>query len=83
MSDFRTELDDMTALVIQAERKVHEGIITNVGSLESDVATLCTRITQGNPVEARELQPAMADLITHLDALAAALNDFKAQHKKD
>ena len=83
MSDLRAQLDNLTNLVIEAERKVHEGVIVNVGSLEADVATMCERITQGNPVEARELQPAMADLITHLDALAVTLDDFKKQHKKD
>jgi hypothetical protein len=80
MSDLRTHIDDMLTLVIQAERKVHEGVIVNVGTLESDVAALCARITQGDPAQAREMQPAMADLITHLDALAAALDAFKQEH---
>ncbi len=82
MGDLQEQIENMILLVEGADRKVREGVIVDMNSLESDVAALCARVTQSDPVLARAVQPLMADLITRLDQLVVSLDDFKTQHTK-
>jgi hypothetical protein len=71
------KLERVTHSVRRAGEEAMAGRIIQLGTLEADVATICSEVLSLPPGSARELQPAVAELIAALDALALQLGDFR------
>lgn len=77
----RARLEDLTAVVRNAEQQIMDGRVVNLSSLENDVERICAHIKKLPAQTARDIQPHMAELIAALDGLAEHLQDFKAKYK--
>lgn len=79
----RRRFEDLTVLILGAERELQAGKIITLGSLERDVEQLCSTLKRSEPQTARALQPDMAELINVLDGLALQLSDLKERMKNE
>lgn len=75
--DIRARMEKLNDYIMQAEDTVRGGKMTDLGSLDKDIADLCMKAVSLPPVEAKDLQPLMADMIGNLERLGAALKDFR------
>jgi hypothetical protein len=83
LETLRQRFENLTVIILDAERELQAGKIISLGSLERDVEQLCKTIKRSEPQTARALQPDMAELIQVLDGLATQLNDLKERMKNE
>lgn len=84
--DFETRIEDLTELAERIDSAIHQRDTAflntiNLAALEKQAGKLCDEITRAAPQTAREVQPAMGDLIQKLTDLEQHLEEFKAQIK--
>ncbi len=75
------ELKRLTALIEQTHTKLGDGTVEGLSHLESDVEVLCRHIIALPTLEAQSVQPMMADMITKLETLGIALQEFQTRLK--
>ena len=76
-ADIRARMEKLNDFIMKAEDSVRDGKMTDLGSLDKDIADLCMKAVSLPPVEAKDLQPLMADMIGNLERLGSALKDFR------
>lgn len=76
-AELRTKMEKLNAYIIEAEASVLGGKMVDMGSLDKDIGILCNHVISLPPLEARDLQPLMADMIGNLERLGVSLKDFR------
>lgn len=76
-ADIRARMEKLNDFIMKAEDSVRDGKMMDLGSLDKDIADLCMKAVSLPPVEAKDLQPLMADMIGNLERLGGALKDFR------
>lgn len=79
VDDIHGKLSHMTSFIKEARENVLRGQQVNLSGMDGEVAALCERVVGLPPDEARQVQPIMAEMISELEALGAALEGFKDQ----
>lgn len=80
--EIRAKMEKLTEFIRDAEASVRSGKMVDLSGLDRDVAMICNKAIALPPVEARDLQPVMAELIGNLEHLSTALKDYKEDLKK-
>ena len=75
-------LQEMTSFIETAQAKLQKGEVVNLSHLDNEVAQLCDQTLKLPPQEASQVQPAMADMISKLEALGLALQEFQSNLKQ-
>lgn len=76
-NDIRAKMEKLNTYIIDAEISVRGGKMVEMGHLDRDIGDLCTRAVSLPPLEARELQPLMAEMIGNLERLGHTLKDYR------
>lgn len=79
--DIVKELTRLTAFIETTHTKLGDGKVESLSDLDSAVEALCCDIIALPAVEAKSVQPMMADMITKLEALGIALQEFQTKLK--
>ncbi len=77
-----SQIQSLTEQVEAAITALQNGVVADLGQMQSRVQTLCQDIHKAgktNPAEAVACKAAMATLISRLDALAEDLTAFKGR----
>lgn len=80
--DIRSKMEKLADFVREAEHSVRDGMIRDLSGLDREVTAICKKALTLPPVEARDLQPVMAELIGGLERLGQALVAYKEEQKK-
>lgn len=81
-SQIIAELETLTAFIEDAQFKLSKGEVINISHVDAKVAQLCDQALSLKPADATQVQPAMADMISRLEQLGLALQDFQAHLKE-
>lgn len=76
-------LNSMIEFVSQATVQVESGTLANLGDLDKDVSQLCQDVETSEPDVAKEVSGKVAEMVTSLENLAAALKGYQDNIKKD
>jgi hypothetical protein len=76
-AELRTKMEKLNDFILDAEVTVRGGKMMDLGNLDRDIGDLCIRAVSLPPLEARDLQPLMAEMIGNLERLGIALKDFR------
>lgn len=76
-----SRLQDMTSFIEGAKARLDKGEVVSLSHLDAEVATLCDQTMRLQPSDASKVQPAMANMISKLEELGIALQDFKSRMK--
>ena len=76
-ADIRTKMEKLNDFIVNAENSVRDGKMMDLGPLDREIADLCMKAVSLPPLEAKDLQPLMADMIGNLERLGTALKDFR------
>lgn len=68
---------DITVFIEQSVQQVREGRMVTLHHLDDEVASLCDAAVTLPPVDAKHVQPLMAEMIGKLEQLSAALQDYQ------
>lgn len=77
--EIRKGIDQISTMVDAARRLVAEGHLVDLRSLETRVATFCTRIQNVSSGAAEQLRPAMLGLIDELGRLDQAVRQSQTE----
>jgi hypothetical protein len=78
MSDeLRARLEKLIETVRAAKDKADAGESVDLSGLEKEVAALCRETATMGAAAAQELKPAIAEMISRLDELAASLVEYR------
>jgi hypothetical protein len=81
-TQIKQNLNDLTAFIEQAQIKLAQGEVIDLSHLDKDVATLCEAAIQLPPTQAKDVQPAMGEMISKLEELSVGLKDFQSHLKE-
>lgn len=81
--DLKTRFEILLEVITQACTDVQDDKAVQLGDLDKKVNTLCIDVGKADPDIARTMQPLMENMITRLDELAQALNDYQNRHSED
>lgn len=79
--DIIKDLNRLTAFIEQTHTKLSDGTVESLSHLDSEVEVLCRDIIALPPLDAQSVQPMMADMISRLEALGIALQEFQTKLK--
>lgn len=74
-------LQELVSFIENAQEQLSGGQVVNLSHLDDEVAEICEHTLQLKPEEAAQIQPVMADMITKLEELGIALQQFQANLK--
>lgn len=80
-NEIKTKLEEMTQFIAEAHAKLQKGEVVNLAHLDAEIATLCEQTLTLPTTEAQKIQPIMGNMISHLEELGVALQDFQTQLK--
>lgn len=69
----REQFEKMIAFVRDADRRVMEGEVVTLTTLDRDVARFCDLLDRADPDVARDIAPLMAEMVSALEELAQTL----------
>ncbi len=75
--ELQNRLDNMIEFVDQATEQVESGTLANLGTLDKDVSQLCNDVESSSPEVAQAVSNKMAEMVSKLEDLAKALNDYQ------
>lgn len=81
-AEIRAKMEKLTDFIREAEATVRGGKMVDLSGLDREVAVICNKAVALPPLEARDIQPIMAELIGNLEHLSSALKDYKEDLKK-
>lgn len=74
-------LQELANFIEESQVKLQQGEVVNLSHLDDEVGQLCDQALKLKPEEAVKIQPTMADMISKLEELGVALQDFQANMK--
>ncbi|MCB9978968.1 MAG: hypothetical protein H6862_05135 [Rhodospirillales bacterium] len=69
----REQFEKMIAFVRDADRRVLEGEVVTLTTLDRDVARFCDLLDRADPEVSRDIAPLMAEMVSALEELAQTL----------
>jgi hypothetical protein len=75
------KLNGLTQFIEEALTKLQNGEVVDLSHLDAKVAQLCEETLKLPPEEAVKVQPVMGDMISKLETLGLALQDFQKSLK--
>ncbi len=76
-AEIRKKMEDLSIYILDVETSVRNGKMMDMGGLDREIGILCTKAVSLPPLQAKELQPVMAELIGNLERLGMSLKDFR------
>jgi hypothetical protein len=70
-------LTELSSFIDEAQTKLDNGEIVNLTHLDDEVSTLCEETLSLPPQEAVQVQAVMAEMISKLEKLSVALQEFQ------
>jgi urease accessory protein UreF len=70
-------LQELSDFIESAHTSLGEGEVVNLSHLDGEIEQLCNAALRLPPADAKEVQPVMADMISKLEALGLALQEFQ------
>lgn len=80
--DIISKLKALTQFIEGAQAKLQNGEVIDLSHLDAEVAQLCEETLKLPPEEAVKVQPVMGDMISKLETLSLALQDFQKSLKE-
>ena len=74
-------LQKLASFIEESQAKLQQGEVVNLSHLDDEVGELCDQALKLKPEDAVKIQPIMADMISKLEELGVALQDFQANMK--
>lgn len=79
--NLKARFEALIAFIREAQDTVENGTVVDLGDLDMKVSKICEDVENSEPSIAKNVQPLMADMITHLDALAQSLSKLQDQQE--
>ena len=80
-SEIIEKLEALTRFIGDAHTALNEGAVVDLSYLDGEVAKICEETLSLPAQEAAKVQPIMGEMITKLEALGVALQDFQSHMK--
>lgn len=81
VDEITNKLEAITNFIEQAQIKLQQGEVIDLTHLDGEVAQLCNDTLQLPPADAQRIQPIMGNMISKLEELGTALQDFQTNLK--
>jgi hypothetical protein len=75
--DIQRRMTELTDFINETDQQVRDGHLSDLTGLDEEVASLCDRALALPPAQAVTIQPLMAKMISSLESLAKALEEFQ------
>ena len=75
--EISSQLKELVSFIENAHEQLSSGTVVDLSRLDDEVARICEETLQLSPEEANNVQPAMAEMISKLEALGVALKEFQ------
>lgn len=79
--EIRGRLEELTSFIEEAQSELADGKVINLSHLDDEVSELCEKTLRLPPQEAQQVQPVMGTMISRLEELSVALQDFQKNLK--
>ena len=79
----KSRLEELTSFIEEAQSELADGKVVNLSHLDNEVEELCQQTLSLAPQEAQQVQPVMATMISRLEELSVALQDFQKNLKNN
>ncbi len=75
--DISARLQELSDFIESAHNSLSDGEVVNLSHLDGEIEKLCEATLRLPPADATQVQPVMADMISKLEALGLALQEFQ------